>query len=99
MMYHPCHGVIDIAVVLGSIYEASTHKMSKTTLRIVLVGVPLILIALLCWLLDMFMCDQFQSYYLHAWGWHLFAAGAIACLHLVLALLLAKRGGCEKIEI
>lgn len=99
MLYHPCHGVIDVALVVGCMKEVLRNKLTKTTLRIALSGIVLILIGIACWLLDMFLCDTFHPYYLHAWGWHVFAAAAIACWHVLFALLLAKRAGREKLEI
>ena len=98
MLYHPAHGVVDIAVVLGATSEALRAGLTRTFVKVLALGMGCIVVALTGWCLDMFMCDSMKFYYLHAYGWHLFAALAIACLHIELGLLLSRRAGRTTLE-
>ena len=46
----------------------------------------------------MFLCDMTQRFHLHAWGWHIFSSGAIACLHIGLAVQICRQNKKSKVQ-
>lgn len=99
MLYHPCHGCVDVAVVVGVVREARAQRLRHTFVRALVIGLAAIALGLAAWGLDMFACEAVQSWRLHAWGWHVLAATAIAALHFCFALLLAKRNKRETLRL
>lgn len=97
-LYHPLHGCVDAALAL-SVILAFWRAGLPSAWRIVSLGILMIAIGLGGWLLDMFHCEAVRSLYLHAWAWHIFAAGAIGCLHLGMALILANQAGDAQLTV
>merc|ERR1711971_1239015 len=95
-LYHPLHVLVDICIVY-TLYRKymllSVGKDSSFGIQLLLRGLVLIAIAFGAWLLDMFYCDIFQHYYLHAFGWHIFSGLSIFHLHVAVACLITMENG------
>lgn len=98
-IYHPLHTAIDLSS-FGILYYKTNYQYNCTVgNQLFKNGVILIVIAFISWGLDMWFCDIFRNYYLHAFGWHLFSGMAIAHFHLGLALLVCLENNVDTLKL
>lgn len=95
-LYHPLHVSVSFVTVFGLVVQMDGCPRTGYYVRI---GLALIAVAFSCWLLDMFLCEVTQHLYLHAFGWHLFSAAAIAALHAGLASQICRQNKLSHISL
>ncbi len=85
-LYHPLHVSVSVATV-GFLWTDAVRAEDVRCMRWLKLGIFFIIVGFTCWLVDMFACAFMLSLHLHlhAFGWHLFSAASIGCLHCAMA--------------
>jgi len=95
-LYHPLHATVGFAVAMGALFQASGCKRTQ---KYLLAGLLFMAVAFGSWLLDMFWCDSTQHLFLHAFGWHLNSAAAIAAFHAAVACQVCRQKKLSSVSL
>ena len=95
-LYHPLHIIVSITSVVCLWTQMDG---CRSTARYIRWGLALIVAAFTCWLVDMFACEATQHLHLHAFGWHLLSAAAIAAMHCALACQICRHNDVAEVSL